>query len=26
VPYMILEYYQNREELLRARDIIRQHM
>lgn len=26
VPYMILEYFQNREELLRARDIILQHM
>ena len=26
VPYMILEYFQNRDELLRARDIIRQHL
>ena len=26
VPYLVLEYYQNREELLRARDIILEHL
>lgn len=26
VPYLILEYYQNREQMLRARDIVRQYL